>query len=811
MRLRQRRIVLSLAACGMLAAALAAPPATAHQGHPPGHHGGHGHPSRPPLVTIRRSKHDIPEITSRSYYGLGYGYGYAFAQDNLCQLADDLVTVAAQRSRYFGPDGQDSEGKNNLKSDFYYQDIIDRRTVEQLLAQPYPQGPSSKARDAVRGFAAGYDRYLERTGVDALPDPRCRGAAWVRPITANDLWHRYYQLALYASSGNFLEQIVDAEPPAPGAAAARAAAGRPRSVHVTRAQLTGTTGGLGSNAIALGRDATANGRGLLLGNPHFPWAGGRRFYQSHLRIPGELDVAGASLLGVPIVNIGHNRDVAWSHTVSTAYRFTPYELTLVPGAPTRYRYDGGVDDMTSHTVQVAVREANGTVDTRSHTFWRSRYGPIVRYPTANFFWTAQNAYALKDANANNLRIADQWLAIDQAHSVGDVQRALSRHLAVPWVNTIAADRAGRALYADISPVPNVSSALVASCVTSPLGQLVFAASGLPLLDGSRPDCAWGQDPGTIVPGIFGAEHLPHVIRTDYVTNGNDSYWLSNPAQPLTGFARIIGNEGTARSLRTRLGLIMVRERLDGSDGLGGTRFTLAKLQQIALSNRVYSGELLRDQVVALCRATPSVDVPGTGTVDLHQACDVLAAWDLKGDLDSRGEILWRLFFPRLTALSGGAFSVPFDVAAPVDTPNTLTADHAGVLRALGASVADLAAHGLPLGVSVGEAQYRPVPGGRIPIHGCPSGEGCFNVISSARQADGTYQPTAGSSFIIAAGFGRHGVKSRTFLTYSQSTNETSPFYSDQTRLFSAKRWVTTPFSSGRWFSRRAGRVTTLHG
>lgn len=785
---RRRRIVLSLVACGAIAGA-AAPAATATGAqHRSARAGWNGHEPAP--ARIRRTAHDIPEITARSYYGLGWGYGYAFAQDNLCQLADDLVTVAAQRSRYFGPDGQDSEGKNNLKSDFYYQDIIDRRTVETLLAEPYPQGPSWKARDAVRGFAAGYDRYLARTGVDNLPDARCRGAAWVRPITANDLWHRYYQLALYASSGNFLEQIVDAAPPAPTAAAAsRARPGHPLRTRVTRAQLTGTTGGLGSNAIALGRDTTANGRGLLLGNPHFPWAGGRRFYQSHLRIPGELDVSGASLLGVPIVNIGHNRDVAWSHTVSTAYRFTPYELTLVPGAPTRYRYAGGTEDMSSHTVSVSVRQPDGSLGTQTHTFWRSRYGAIVRYPTALFFWTATNAYALKDANANNLRIADQWLAIDRAHSVGDIQRALSDHLAVPWVNTLAADRAGRALYADISPVPNVSNALVASCATSPVAQAVFAAAGLPVLDGSRPDCAWGQDPGTVVPGVFGPDHLPHVIRTDYVTNSNDSYWLSNPTAPLTGFARILGAEATTRSLRTRLGLVMVRQRLDGSDGLGGRRFTLRKLQQIELSNRVYSGELLRDQVVALCRATPSVDVPGTGTVDLRQACDVLAAWDLKSDLGSRGEILWRVFFARLRGLSGGPFSVPFDAANPVDTPNTLTTDHAGVLAALGGAVADLTAHGQPLGVSVGEAQYRPVPGGRIPIHGCPDSEGCFNVISTSRQADGTYQPTAGSSFITVTGFNRRGARSRTILTYSQSTNVDSPFYADQTRLFSAKRWV----------------------
>ena len=51
------------------------------------------------------------------------------------------------------------------------------------------------------------------------------------------------------------------------------------------------------------------------------------------RFPGKIDVAGGSLLGVPLVLIGHTAHLAWSHTVSTAYRFTPFELTLVPGSP----------------------------------------------------------------------------------------------------------------------------------------------------------------------------------------------------------------------------------------------------------------------------------------------------------------------------------------------------------------------------------------------------------------------------------------------------------------------------------------------
>ena len=54
---------------------------------------------------------------------------------------------------------------------------------------------------------------------------------------------------------------------------------------------------MGSNAVAFGGGTTAGGRGLLLGNPHYPWAGGRRFWQAQQTIPGELNVSGGALLG----------------------------------------------------------------------------------------------------------------------------------------------------------------------------------------------------------------------------------------------------------------------------------------------------------------------------------------------------------------------------------------------------------------------------------------------------------------------------------------------------------------------------------
>ena len=55
-------------------------------------------------VTITRTEYGIPHIVAKNFGSLGYGYGYAFAQDNLCTMAADYVTVEGKRSQWFGPD-----------------------------------------------------------------------------------------------------------------------------------------------------------------------------------------------------------------------------------------------------------------------------------------------------------------------------------------------------------------------------------------------------------------------------------------------------------------------------------------------------------------------------------------------------------------------------------------------------------------------------------------------------------------------------------------------------------------------------------
>ncbi|WP_375754246.1 acylase [Corallococcus exercitus] len=764
-------------------------------------------------ATVRRTAHGIPHVLADDFAGVGYGYGYAFAQDNFCALMDALVTVNAQRARYFGPDGTYlaalGSQYNNLKSDFFYQAIIDDGTVDALLAKPPPLGPSQDARELVRGYAAGINRYLTETGVDGLPDPRCRGAAWVRPITERDLYLRYYQLSLFASSLYFLDALVDAKPPSllPDGTLPLplpVPASLDRNVFPSSESL-----GLGSNAFGLGAQATRNGKGMLLANPHFPWEGSERFYEAHLTVPGKLNVSGVSLVGVPAILIGHNETLAWSHTVSTAYRFTPFELKLIPGAPTKYLYDGQIREMTTRTVTVQAKEADGTLTPRQHTFYRSHLGPMLEYPAGLMTWNGLTGYAFHDANASNLRLLDAFFAMDRAANVDELRTAQDTWQGIPWVNTLAADAQGRAYYADMSVVPHVTDAKLLRCVLSPIPLLVLQSAGLPVLDGSRSDCALGTDADAVEPGIFGPGSLPRLQRADYVTNSNDSYWLPNPAQPLTGFPRILGGEKNQRSLRTRLGLKMVQGRLAGTDGLEGQGFTLEQLQTVMFNNRNYSGELLRDAAVALCRRTPYVLMPDLTFEDLRPACPVLAAWDLKGDVDSRGELLWRVFIFNAVAITGGPYLVPFNANDPVNTPRTLNTLNPQVAQALGTALRTLRERNIPLDAATGSVQGKRKNGVFYPVHGCSHDEGCFNQIANQIAPDGTYEPILGSSFVMAVSFTDAGPVAKSVLTYSQSSNPASPWFADQTAMFSQKQWVDRRYTEAEIAADPALTVTHL--
>ena len=175
-------------------------------------------------VTIKRTTGGIPNITAKNYRGAGYGYGYAFAEDNICKIADYYVTVACRsrpllRARRHLRVARQRLREQQHDSDLFYQRIIDRGIVEDLLSRPPPVGPLPELKRVSKATSPATTPGCA-TPASTTSATRAAAAPWVKPIAELDAYRRFYQLALLASQTVAVDGIAGETPPTPAASRA---------------------------------------------------------------------------------------------------------------------------------------------------------------------------------------------------------------------------------------------------------------------------------------------------------------------------------------------------------------------------------------------------------------------------------------------------------------------------------------------------------------------------------------------------------------------------------------------------------------
>lgn len=743
-------------------------------------------PSIDTSAEIRRTGFGVPHIRAQDERGLGFGIGYAYAQDNLCLLANEIVTVNGQRSRYFGPDQFTVEERENRVSDVFFNWLNTPEGVNTFW-----QAQTAPVRDLVQGYAAGYNRYLAERRQQGLPQ-QCQGE-WVRDIAPEDLVKLTRRLLVEGGVGQFAEALAGATPPQATARIANDThAFQMAGVRQQRFALD-----RGSNAVAVGAERSFNGRGMLLANPHFPWVGGMRFYQMHLTIPGKLDVMGAALPGLPMINIGFNQHLAWTHTVDSSKHFTLYRLQLDPKAPTRYLLDGQSLPMSKQTVTVQVKQADGQVLPVARDIYSSKFGPIVQWP-GKLDWDTQFAYSLRDANLDNDRVLKQWYAMNQASTLEDLQDSVHQIQGIPWVNTLAADDKGQTLYMNLSVVPNVSREKLAKCSDPRIGTQMI------VLDGSNSACAWDVDPQAAQQGIFAASQLPQLLRKDFVQHSNDSAWLANPAQPLTGFSPLISQDGQPLGLRSRFALDRLAS-LNKKGALG-----IKDLQQMVMDDQVYLATQVVPDLLKFCAADLGADAQA-----LKPVCASLKAWDGRANLDAGLGLVHFQNIMQALQKSTDIWRVAFDPQDAQHTPRGLAVEQSAAAKALReamlASVDTVAKMGLKPQTRWGDIQVVSSGGRQTPIHGGPGTLGIYNAIQSVPREDGKLEVVSGTSYLQVVTFDEKGPHAQGLLAFSLSSDPASKYSRDQTEAFSKKQWSVLPFTEQQIQADPLYQVQTIHG
>lgn len=727
-------------------------------------------------VEIRRTSDDIPHIKADNWHALGLGVGHVQAEAALCTLAEAFATYRGMRSWYWGADNKPAvdatfgQGKN---SDL---DLFFRSQTPADVEQRYRQAQPAAMHELVSGFVTGYNRYLKtvRKGRHT-----CHGQPWLQPIQTTDVYRRLFASQLAGGDTHFIEAMAKAKP--------LAAADKQASLPPAWAtQNVGRQAGLGSNMLAFGSEANGEQQGVLFGNPHWYWGGADRFFQMHLTIPGQLNVAGVSFLGVPVVMIGFNEHIAWSHTVSEARRFGLFDLTLDAANPRHYLVDGKSEAMKQREIRIPIQQ-DGKAGELVRVIYQTRYGPVVdlseHHPALG--WSQHKALAVRDINRDNFRIYRNFFRWNQAGSMDEFSRIQQEERAVPWVNTVAIGKNdGRVWYADIGAMPNAPDSLRERCRTPVSDAFAQLAPTTPVLDGSRSECNWANDPAGAQAGALPLAAMPSQWRRDYVANMNDSHWLSNSKAPQEGYPLLLGGERSELSLRTRHGHQIAHNVLQ--QHAGSAAKVLNGLKQRTLDSTAWSAALFRDSLLKqACGQQPKVDIA--------QACRVLKNWSGKAEAGDRGALLWEAFWQALHAKPENlVYKVPFDAGQPLSTPREPHAPQAATQLAEAAT----SLKKLGLALDAPPSAYRHVKlaqGSKGVFGGCHE----FGYFAIACQPDtATLDGSAiANSYLQLVTFNASGPQAYTLLAHGQrETAIRGGAGAAPVQRYLRKQWLSFPFS-----------------
>ena len=757
---------------------------------------------------IQRTSYNIPHITAKDMPSAWFGQGYAMAEDRICVLLDQVTKVRSHRSRFFGA----GDFEENLSSDFGYKHLGLLSNAE----NSWDWLPIN-IQDMLTAHAAGINQFIKDKGASKLPKD-CRNAAWITHVKPTDLMAIVSDFNILLSGRFLVTALSNAAPPNDKE---KPSMMMHHDHHVSAEESESP----GSNGWGLGGDLTKSGNGILLAQPHFPWEGELQAWESHITVPGEIDIYGITVPGIPNNLVGFNESVAWTLTVTTSPKATLYQLKLDDNDPTKYSYDGKVREMESTDYSIDVKTKSGKIEQQTRTLWRSHYGPILSVPAmltggiVDYSWSKNLAMTYRDINLDNQTLLSQFLAMSQADGMDSFIEAHKKWAgSIPFSNTVATSVGGDAWYADSSPVPNISAETYQAWQKIREKDAGIAAlseyHGIYVFDGSTSRDEWVIDSQTARAGLAPFADAPQLRRRDFVFNSNGTHWLTNPDSLLEGYAPIYGKEGDNPSLRTRMNAIELAK------GSLTNKFSIDDVKEMSLANRSITATLVTDELVMRCKKTAVVTVDSK-KINLKQACKVLANWDQKFDLDSKGAVLFREFLGFVSSLrhghalftgEGTLFAKPFDRKKPISTPNGLAQEET-ILVALGQAVKEMTEAKIPLDARLYNFQFTVKNGKKIPIHGGNSREGILSI--AAYGANATMLPSIqkgeeinsvtgltkegyvvnyGTSFLMAVELTPKGPKCQAIMSFSQSIDPESPCFSDQTKLYSNKEWRACHYS-----------------
>jgi penicillin amidase len=410
-------------------------------------------------LTIARDAHGIPTVRAASVRDAMYGLGVAHAQDRLWQMETHRRIGAGRLAEVFG------EGA--LDTDRFLRILGVRQAAQRQWVKASPA-----SREALQAYADGVNAVIASLrarppefvvlGIQPEPWTPVDSLSWA-VMMAWDLSFNWQtellrlRLALTLPKDR-IDQLLPPYPGDPVPASAdytalyrslkldgQQAASEASVLRLMAAAPPSEVEGTGSNSWVLAGSRTTTGAPLLANDPHLKLSTPALWYFARLQAPG-LDVAGATLPGLPGVVVGQNAQVAWGFTNSGPDVQDTYLERIRPDDATQYQTPDG---WAAFTTRAEVIKVKGQPDV-ALTVRASRHGPLL----SDAALAGVAGTALGGRDKPGYAIALRWTGLDddvdimaatlQMNRAGSVAEfaAATQSWQSPMQNMAVADAAG---------------------------------------------------------------------------------------------------------------------------------------------------------------------------------------------------------------------------------------------------------------------------------------------------------------------------------------------------------------------------------
>lgn len=643
-------------------------------------------------ITIARDRWGVPHIFAPTDAEVAYGFAWATAEDDFRTMQELLLPIRGVAGLVLGKDGAVMDVAVHL---------VESRS---LVENRYETDLSPEFRAIVEAYAAGANAY-------ATAHPREVLHRKLFPIDGKDIIQGYV-LGLTLMSG--VDQVLS------GILQGRYEKPAPSDVR-------------GSNAFAVSRRKTTDGKTYLAINSHQPLEGVNSWYEAHLCSEEGWNILGATFAGGVSIFLGANEYLGWAHTVNYPDLADVYALEMHPEKKYSYRFDGQWLDLEPYNITAQVKILSFLKVGAKQKFWKSRYGVT--------FETPKGFFALRFPANRDIRGAEQWYRMNKATNYAEFRQALDL-LGIGCTNIVYADRDDHIYYLSNGRFP----------IRNP------AYNWQGVLPGDTSATLWDDR-------YYPIDSLPQVLDppSGYVYNCNHTPFLSSAPADNPDPGRIPKTTGyQAPDVLTNRGA-RFDELIRRYPQLSYDDFEHIKF------DRAYTTPMR-----AYPRLDPIFSLDPSRYPDVAESIDLLRQWDRVAGEQSEGASLFILAYRHVrdglrsaNSLREGDELDEAKLVAGVRYAQDYLQQHFGRLR-----------------VPLGELQRHSRGDVDLPYGGAPD---VLAAVYSQYGRKGRLRAVAGDSYIQLVRFSPQGVEIESINAYGASAKAGSPHYTDQMNLFTQQK------------------------